>query len=498
MSTERQEYSIINQMASIAAYASLHQFEIVQTYSDPAKSGLDIKRRPGLRKLIDDVVEGRADYKAILVFDVSRWGRFQDTDEAACYEFLCKRAGIKVHYCAEPFPNDGSLASTFLKLIKRTMAAEYLRELSAKVHAGQCRISANGFKAGGRPGFGLRRLLLDSNLRPKAILRDGERKSLVTERVIYTAGPEEEIRIVHEIYSMFLDQDLKIGTIARALNERGLRNGQFGPWKHSSVSAILTHPKYIGCIVFNRSSETLRSGRVRNPRDQWVLKPDSFPALVPKDMFYRVQEKLQNQVNRRSNERLLAELRTLLKKHGKLAPELLRSANGIASGSTYVTRFGSLMRAYELVGYRSPRYTAASAESRRALALVRTEAAAQLKQAFLDAKVQSVPVGPLVRIRGCGYVDIQMGRGYKTPNGRLRWLVRARQDAPKHSLVIVRLRPAETCFQDFVVLRAVPRVIRYFTLTEPMACAEGTICPSAADVVSAILACRRMTTSSRV
>ena len=100
-------------------------------------------------------LSGRADYKTILVFDVSRWGRFQDTDEAACYEFLCKRAGIRVHYCAEPFPNDGSLASTFLKMVKRTMAAEYLPELSAKVHAGQCRIAANGCKGGGRPGYAL-------------------------------------------------------------------------------------------------------------------------------------------------------------------------------------------------------------------------------------------------------------------------------------------------------------------------------------------------------
>ena len=178
MSTERQEYSILNQIAAIAVYASIHSFEIVRTYSDPAKSGLDIKRRPGLQALIDDVVGDRADYNAVLVFDVSRWGRFQDTDEAACYEFLCKRAGIKVHYCAEAFPNDGSLASTFLKLVKRTMAAEYLRELSAKVHAGQCRIAANGFKAGGRPGYGLRRLLLDQKGQPKGTLNDGERKSL--------------------------------------------------------------------------------------------------------------------------------------------------------------------------------------------------------------------------------------------------------------------------------------------------------------------------------
>ena len=113
------------------------------------------------------MLSGRSDFQAVLVFDVSRWGRFQDGDEAACYEFLCRRAGITVHYCAEPFPNDGSSASTVLKMLKRMMAAEYSRDLSSKVHAGQCRLVANGFKIGGIAGFGLRRLLPDSKGRAK-------------------------------------------------------------------------------------------------------------------------------------------------------------------------------------------------------------------------------------------------------------------------------------------------------------------------------------------
>ena len=205
VSTDHQQYSIVNQQAAIAEYAALHGFEIVRTYADSAKSGLDIKHRPELQTLLDDVLGGRADYKAILVFDVSRWGRFQDSDEAACYEFLCRRAGIRVHYCAEPFSNDGSPASSFLKMVKRTMAAEYSRDLSAKVHAGQCRLVANGFKIGGIAGLGLRRLLLDSNGRPKMVLQEGEHKNLATDRVTYTLGPEAEVRLVREIYSMFLD-----------------------------------------------------------------------------------------------------------------------------------------------------------------------------------------------------------------------------------------------------------------------------------------------------
>jgi hypothetical protein len=56
--------------------------------------------------------------------------------ERAYYEFLCKRAEIQVHYCADPFAcDDPSMMAALLKAIKRVMAGEYLRELSAKVIA---------------------------------------------------------------------------------------------------------------------------------------------------------------------------------------------------------------------------------------------------------------------------------------------------------------------------------------------------------------------------
>ena len=137
MSTDHQQYSIENQAAVIAAYAQLHKLSIVRTYRDEGESGLTIKNRMGLTELIEDVRSGRADFDHVLVLDVSRWGRFQDIDESAHYEFICKQAGIKVAYCAEQFENDGSLISHIVKNIKRVMAAEFSRELSAKVHAAQ-------------------------------------------------------------------------------------------------------------------------------------------------------------------------------------------------------------------------------------------------------------------------------------------------------------------------------------------------------------------------
>ena len=62
------------------------------------EDGLRIDGRQGLKDLIADVVLGRADFDHILVYDVSRWGRFQDADESAHYEFICKQAGVRVEY----------------------------------------------------------------------------------------------------------------------------------------------------------------------------------------------------------------------------------------------------------------------------------------------------------------------------------------------------------------------------------------------------------------
>src|SRR5258706_14263375 len=170
MSTDYQRYSIENQAAVIAAYAQMHSLSIVRTYRDEGESGLKIKNRLGLIQLLDDVRSDQADFDHILVYDVSRWGRFQDVDESAHYEFICKQAGIKVAYCAEQFDKDGSMLSSIVKNIKRVMAAEYSSELSVKVHAGHCRLSRLGLRHVAPTGYALRRELVDENMLSKGLL----------------------------------------------------------------------------------------------------------------------------------------------------------------------------------------------------------------------------------------------------------------------------------------------------------------------------------------
>jgi len=137
MSTEHQQYSTENQHDRIREYATRRGLEIVRTYADEGKSGLRIDGRQALQNLISDVVNGNADFCVILVYDVSRWGRFQDADESAYYEYICRRAGIQVAYCAEQFENDGSPVSTIVKGVKRAMAGEYNLTVMAGI-TGRC------------------------------------------------------------------------------------------------------------------------------------------------------------------------------------------------------------------------------------------------------------------------------------------------------------------------------------------------------------------------
>lgn len=349
-----QKYSIENQAAAIAAYAARRGVRIVKTYTDRGRSGLRIAGRNGPQDLIDDVQHGRSDFDCILVYDISRWGRFQDVDESAFYEFTCKRAGIQIHYCANEFENDGSLASVVLKNIKRVAAADYSRQLSKRVFMGQSHAATLGFWRGGPTPYGLRRMLLDENGRKKTILQYGDRKNLKTERTTLVAGPKREVDTVRTMFRLFADRKKNRSDIAAWLNAKGIRNALGLPWTMRTISNVLENPAYLGHIVFNRVSQKLGEKSVRNPPDMWIRHENAFPAIVTKTLFARAQKVMAELKfgRKRADQELLASLRALYRREGKLTMKLIAAAENVPNCSVYSKRFGSLARAYELVGYK--------------------------------------------------------------------------------------------------------------------------------------------------
>lgn len=358
MSTEHQRFSPENQKTAIAAYALNHGFEIVETYQDSGKSGLTIEGRPELKRLLRDVLDDCKLFRAILVLDVSRWGRFQDADQAAHYEYVCREAGAPVFYCGEAFDNDGSSMATLIKQMKRVMAAEYSRELSTKVSRAQRQQARLGFKQGGPAIFGTRRQVVDEQGRPRMILAPGQHKGVSTDRVVCIHGPAREVAIVRRIFALYVTADLEIADVVAELN-RGLRKRSDGKkWTYARVRDLLSKEILTGTFVFGRNRNNLGKKRPA-PQEDHVRVQVMDPIISP-ELFQAAREK--REMTRRrplSDDEIRNRLKRLWAEKGYVNEQAVRECQYLPGPEVLTRRFGGLRKACLGMGYikpyRSPR-----------------------------------------------------------------------------------------------------------------------------------------------
>lgn len=456
MSTEHQRYSTENQAAAIASYAAAHGMRVVRTYEDSGKSGLSLKGRVALQALLKDVQNPSPEFQAILVYDVSRWGRFPDPDEAASYVHTCKRHGVPVIYCAESFSNDGSLSSTVMIGLKRSMAAEYSRELSDKVFKGACNIIRHGYRQGGCPGYGLRRQLMDEQQQSKGLLRRGEKKSIQTDRVILVPGPSDEIDTILRIYRLFIDQSMPERVIASILNREGTLNERGAPWTRATIHQVLANEKYIGHNVYNRTSFKLKLRHVHNPPESWIRKSHAFEAVVPLDLFRRAQDIIAARSAHWGDARMLDALREVLQKHGMLSGILIDEQENIPSSSAFRYRFGSLLRVYSLVGY-SPKRDYAYLEINRALRLRHPETVQSVADGVAQQGGWLAPCEEtgLHWLNGELLISLVIVRCRVTSGGSRRWRIRLDASLKPDLTVVVRMDSDNHRPYDYYVLPAI-------------------------------------------
>ena len=453
MSTEHQQYSTENQADAIKEYAEQHNIEIVHTYSDQGKSGLNLEGRIGLQELIADVENQNTDFEKILVYDISRWGRFQDADESAYYEYICRRAGKTVEYCAEQFKNDGSTGATIIKAVKRTMAGEYSRELSAKVFKGQCRLIELGFRQGGPAGYGLRRMLIDAQGNSKKMLRRGEHKSLQTDRVILVPGPDDEIETINWIYSAFVDGRSSEHDIADHLNSKVVMTDLGGKWTRATVHQVLTNEKYIGNNVFNRRSFKLKKKRSKNPRDMWIRKDGAFESIVDPALFYKAEGIILARTRKYSDDELLEKLTGLFNRKGKLSAIIIDESDNVPSSSAYRSRFGSLVRAYQLVGY-TPEIDYSYIDINRRLRKMHPQLLEETMKQIrsIGADLEQFPKTGVFSINGEFTVALVLARCQQTPGGSFRWKIHLEHELKPDLFIAVRMDAENRLPLDYYVL----------------------------------------------
>jgi DNA invertase Pin-like site-specific DNA recombinase len=467
MSTEHQQYSTENQLDRIKEYATRRNMSLIRVFEDAGKSGLNVRGRDSLRKMIEVVESGTADFKCILAYDVSRWGRFQDADESGYYEYICKRAGIVVHYCAEQFENDGSPTSNIIKSVKRSMAGEYSRELSTKVFQGACRLIQLGFKQGGTAGYGLRRMLIDQSGQHKGILARGEHKSLQTDRVILTLGPDDEVATVRWVYRAFLDEHLAERDIAERLNARGVLTDLGRPWTRGTVHQLLTNEKYVGNNVYHRTSFKLKKKHVQNPPDMWLRVKSAFPALVSAEDFLKVQEIILARAKRYTDEEMLDRLRQILAQHGRISGLLIDEKDDAPSSAAFRHRFGSLVRAYQLIGY-TPDTDLSFIEVNRFLRQKHPEVVQEVisQLATLGVQVERNPANDLLILDRELVVSLVLSRCLQTPAGSHRWLVRFEESHRPDITIVARMDESNHSIRDYYLFPALDQAAQRLRLAE--------------------------------
>lgn len=467
MSTEHQQYSTENQREIIRQYAQRRGMVIVRTYTDSGKSGLRIDGRDALKQLIHDVQTGVADFSAILVYDVSRWGRFQDADESAYYEYICRRAHIQVHYCGEQFENDGSPISTIVKGVKRAMAGEYSRELSAKVFIGQCRLIELGCHQGGSAGYGLRRMLRDVGGQLKGILSYRQQKSIQTDRVILVPGPPEEVEIVRWIYQTFVEQRIVESQLASMLNQRGVPTDLGRLWTRATVHQVLTSEKYIGNNVYNRVSFKLKKKRVVNTPEMWIRRDAAFQSIVPAELFLKARQIIHERTLKRTDQELLDQLRLLLKREGRLSGLLIDESEQMASSSVYRHRFASLLRAYELISY-NPDRDFGFIETNRKLREMYPSVIASIEKRICEegGRVETEEQSGLLTLNGEWTASLVIARCRQAASGSFRWLIRLDAGLKPDVTVAVRMTADNREPLDYYLLPSIDLTLEKLMLAE--------------------------------
>lgn len=291
---DKQENSVPIQREHAQKFAQQHGIEIIHEEADEGKTGL-LANRPGFIALFKNWIENDAapPFEYILVYDVSRWGRFQNQNEPAHYEFRCTMRNKKVIYIEDGFPKeDQMLIGSLQTAVKRYMAAEYSRQLSGKVFHGCVKVSEQGYSAGGTPCYGMARELLDEHKKPIRLLKRGEHKEISNQRVRFVPLNDETTQAVRDIFTMFVEEGAHFTTIASALNDRGIPSAMGGLWDKDKLVRILVNETYTGARIYNKTWNRLRQGKRDNPRHEWVICRDTFPPIVSRKSFDKAQEKL--------------------------------------------------------------------------------------------------------------------------------------------------------------------------------------------------------------
>jgi DNA invertase Pin-like site-specific DNA recombinase len=270
MSTDKQETSPEQQKQEIQAYAAKHGYNVLRWYADLGISGDKTEKRVQFQQMITDAEDGR--FKAILCWDQDRFGRF-DSLESGYWIHPLRKRGVQLVTCTDGPVDWNTFAGRMLYGMKQEGKHQYLVDLSNNVTRRMKQLAQEGKWVCGALPVGYR-------------LDDQGKIQL---------GPEDEVAMIRMLYEQYAAGSTT-RQLARMLSEKGYRSSKGKPWSVAGVTALLKKPMYAGHYTYGRHQFSKYQPRTKpgkyRARDEWITIPDNHPAIVPQELFDRVQRLL--------------------------------------------------------------------------------------------------------------------------------------------------------------------------------------------------------------
>lgn len=254
-----------------------------EIYVDNGATGTNFHRK-GLQNLLADIEENKIN--CVLVRDFSRFGR----SRLECVRYLSKvfpEKGVRFISIADGYDSLTSDDSSLSVLVQNLVNEFYSLDISKKVHtAFRTKMEEGTFR---NPNLPYGYMWNESR---QEIIVDEEVADFV--RMIFRMKIENASH--HQITQKLDELNAPYPEARKVDNGVRVSTTVITPqWAKSTIYGILTNPHYVGDTVLGRSETALYQGKskqVEKDKSKWFVFPDTHPALISREDYQAVQDKL--------------------------------------------------------------------------------------------------------------------------------------------------------------------------------------------------------------
>ena len=276
----QEKASLRQQGEAVTALAKRLDVALGTVFTDPGRSGGTAEGRPQFMALIrycEQHPQPRSRPGHVLALNDSRFGRFDDSEEATYWRVHLAKHGWIVRYA------EGDSGDSAVRPMERAMhqlqATTYRASIKANAKRGARGTAEQGYWCNEAP-LGYRRVTVGGT-RPGTVLGPGQLKTK-DERVKLVLGPPAEQRVVRYMFERYDTGTVSLGILKGELKVKwpGLRK-----WSRPVVRQVLRNAAYCGDVRWMVRSNGPRDGDPVEVRD-------AHPPLIKRALWDRVQARL--------------------------------------------------------------------------------------------------------------------------------------------------------------------------------------------------------------